>query len=137
MRNMNKLYLLIFPILLSCGNKNVSADQITPTEKVIQKPDSIKLSYYNHIMQHGPKLYKYNCAMCHNGDPPSPPFLTNIFSKLPADSLQYYFSFIQNSDNIRPNIEAPHKFGETLQDSTIRILIEYIWLNSKARVHGL
>ncbi len=132
----NKLVILLIPFLFSCGQRsgiNTSSDKAMAQKESL---DLKQINYVQHALLVGQKDFKQNCAICHcppasNCEPSGKPHLISLFNGLPVDSLVYYEAFVKNSVSIRTNEYAAHEFGKTLQDSTIRTIIEFIWLTSQ------
>ena len=134
---MNKLVTVMGLILLlfSCEQSGMN----TSSDKPVEQKEALDLEHKSdvkHGLSAGQKAFKQNCAVCHcppvsNCEPSGIPHLKSLFKGLPADSLVYYEAFVKNSISIRKNASEAHEFGKTLQDSTIRSIIEFVWRTSQ------
>lgn len=149
-RQPNCKILLVFLVLLllaSCQNQTELAVNQRLTDFRSTALDSDQVQYIRKTLAMGPKLYKYNCAVCHRPGGATCQSvdqtrdLQYTFTNLCLDSLPYYTAYVKDTRSCKstksrnPYIIHQHRdslylhnFGESLADSSIKTLMEYIWL---------
>jgi hypothetical protein len=127
----------------SCGQRSGVSSIVADSQIKADTLDLKQVEYIKKTLDVGSKVYKMNCAVCHCGpgsqcDPPSEIQLRYIFDKLPIDSISHYEKYIKNSSLTKMGLrkfplykddsDYEHEFGQTLSDSLIKAVTEYLWL---------
>lgn len=136
LKQIMKSFLLLI-IFCSCESRTDQKEVVESKTNV----DTTKNNYISTILNNGGILFKKNCAVCHcapisNCESSSNVKLKNIFDTLPVNSLDRIIRFVQDSKELKQNARVPkaayeHKFIEKLDENEIKVIVQYLWLESR------
>lgn len=126
----------LLALLVSCESETAMDKMKEKTEEI--KVDSSKLSYVSSVYEKAPDLFKNNCAECHcapnsNCESPNEFRFKEYFKNVSDKSLLEVLRKLKDSSSIESNNNKvyKHDLGEGINDEQLKIIIEYLRIESK------